>query len=130
MKFTKDEIDLCKKIAEKYRKEIELDDKLYWEDKIVTVETIHTTPENLDIYTVSFDKLVSADDDFFFLWQISDCLEFLKSKGWGRVIIDKDGKIDGVKAYHNRGFIPPHIQNGETVLEALLKIVLAALEEG
>ena len=127
-KPTKEEIALCKKIAKKHRKEIELDDKLYWKDKIVTVETIHTTSENLDIYTASFGYVISADDDFFFLWQISDCLEFLEEKGFNQAFIffrfkSGDWRFTAENKYKKV------MGEGKTRRAACLKVVLAIVEE-
>jgi len=117
MKFNDKEISLCKQIAEKHEKEIDFGD--WYHDK-----------DSDDIFLCEEINGQHIFPNLIPLWTISDCLEFFKERGWGRIIIDMD-KVGGViKIFHDKGFRPPIIQNGLTVLEFCLKAVLAVIEEG
>ena len=124
MKPTKEEISLCKRVAEKHRKKIKcgdwilrngelrlnLDGKLAWledgkQDIIITI---------------------TAKEEIIPLWTISDCLEFLRRSPkiqTGERVWD----IIKFKAYVS--IRPFGTHKGETVLGACLKAVLAVLEE-
>ena len=112
MKFTKEEISLCKQVAEKHRKSFDFGDSYINPFNNVRLHTFDKTPGHK-----------------FPLWAISDCLEFLVKKGIlefqllfdDRCIKDKyQICIDNLKIF----------PAGKTPLEACLKAVLAVLEEG
>ena len=116
MKFTEEEISLCKQIAEKYKRRIEYGSWYINYDGDTRLKDFH--------------GMGYRDEESTPLWTISDCLEFLKEREWRRQIIDKDGTGTAIKVYYDRGLQPPIIKNGKTLLEACLKAVLAVLEEG
>ena len=115
MKFTKEEISLCKQVAKKYKKEIEYGDwYLNQHDKKVF-------PHLYRLNLLTFVKEV-GNKHIIPLWTISDCLEFLREKkkvielwiaGRGSNWICR---IKGQKWW-----------KGKTPLEALLKAILAVL---
>jgi len=119
MKFTKNEIDLCKQIAEKQRKRIEKGDMYFYQDEI-------------HLWSMPFKqtKDVMTTNEVIPLWTLSDCLEFLNQANsfktqlyntkWNWYCKTKRYEI-GAKEYFARG---------KTPLEACLKAVLAVLEEG
>lgn len=116
MRFNKEEIALCKKIAEKYRKVIEYGDWYFTKGKARN--------------EADSDYLVQP---YFPLWQISDCLEFLKEKKWRLLDLVNDMFIGKKYSYHIRildeNYEKAHIFSKETVLEALLKAVLIIVEK-
>jgi len=124
MKFTKDEISLCKQVAEKHRKAIKYGDwfyskkaKLYW-----VWEKTFTRTDNLD--------------NHFPLWTISECLEFLERRkilDWSiDKDLDKNGKLTGNVCFwwelKSKKF-EDNYTLGKTTLEACLRALLAVLEE-
>lgn len=133
MNFTKEEIKLCKKIANKHRKEIVVGNWIHFEDGFYLVIEVVKTPEKVDIYATDFGVAISADDDFTPLWQISDCSEFLRERA-----VYLEGLNQAEEEYicyvGNRddlGMVKGTIISfdGKTPLEALLKAVLAIVEE-
>jgi len=67
-KFTKTEVDLCKKIAEKERKGV------YWGDW-------YYSPNADEIYLWN-NKAMMSRQEIIPLWQEHDCLEWLREKKW------------------------------------------------
>lgn len=130
MKFTPEEISLCKKIAAKHEGEVEVGDWLDFENGLYLVTEIVKTPEKVDVYVTDFRVAISADDDFIPLWTISDCLEVLREKCQDHVLLihDKEDEVewflwmDEYKKTQQMG-------RGKTPLEACLKAVLAVLED-
>ena len=138
MKFTKDEIVLCKKITEKHRKEIEYGDWIKCGD-----EQFIFVSEYKGLIVVYSEGGYDLShrilrDEIIPLWQISDCLEFLRENNYilrlpyqsnilKRGMEFSECLVDGKEK--KEVFI-----NGsdfmEKPLEALLKAVLAILEEG
>ena len=124
MKFTKEEISLCKQVAEKHRKEICKGD-------CVAVRSYGDLSGKTEykVILVDFEFLHKSLDVCFPLWTISDCLEFLNQGNsfktelyntrWNWYCKTKRYEI-GAKEYFARG---------KTPLEACLKAVLAVLEE-
>ncbi len=118
MKFTKEEISLCKQIAEKHEKEIGYGD-WYWDEGqkrtvICAVRLAH------------IEEAPYFIKNCFPLWTISDCLEFLRERAYLVFIGQEENKgwceVNAKKIIHRHG--------GKTPLEACLKAVLAVLEEG
>ena len=121
IKFTKEEISLCKQVVEKYRKIIKcgewilrngklvlnLDGKLAWsddgkQDVIITItRKVETIP----------------------LWTISDCLEFLQEKEDLIELVVTGKHLRWFCRWGNR-----KMRSSKTPLEACLKAVLAMLE--
>ena len=133
MIFTNEEIKLCKAIAEKHRKGIGIGDwvDFYEESRFVT-EVIRT-PEKVDIYVVvgiTVSSSISEDDDFTPLWQISDCLEFLdKRRSFRCYFINHTKSLTmTVNMEYWDGQEKFLMKKGKTILEALLKVILAILE--
>ena len=114
MKFTKEEVSLCKQVAEKKRKPFKWGDWYYFKKK---VHLIWSKPEPI------------MDDSCIPLWTISDCLEFLRERGI-RFAFYHD-EID--KYYVDCGYDNKRqwsdIVAYKTPLEACLKAVLAVVEE-
>ena len=113
-KWFKEEINLCKLIAEKYRKEIESRQYFY----------------NNHLIGIQWSEEGQSKAEWAIpLWTISDCLEFLKEKEFRFILHHYD-----VKEYHlgyGRGTGQwSDITPCKTPLEACLKAVLAVLEEG
>jgi hypothetical protein len=120
MKFTKEEISLCKQVAEKHRKDIKYGD-WYWYEKVEKV------------YLCTVRKIPDRHKDRIPLWTISDCLEFLIEKGWDDINIDIAPKWE-IQCLAEKGLVAKGYECGvegwgKTPLEACLKAVLAVLEE-
>lgn len=121
-KFTKEEISLCKQVAEKHRKDIARGDYYVGgRDK-----------KNRQILALSHEVL--KFESLIPLWTISDCLEFLREKGYTLethedILPSKDVYIEVHK--HIGEMDMGHIHGrGKTDLEACLKVVLVVLEGG
>ena len=138
MKFTKEEISLCKQVAEKYRKEIKcgdwilrngelrlnLDGKLAWledgkQDIIITI---------------------TAKEEIIPLWTEHDCLEYLEIECIPLKMQIKDDSYARLQGWRWRvSWGNPNAEEGKpwggsinapTLLEACLKAILAVLKEG
>jgi len=122
MKFTKEEKSLCKQVAEKHKKEVKYGDWiLYGNNK---PRLITEQPKEIQ------EACYSLMDAFIPLWTISDCLEFLREKGY-RVKTDDTGyKVNPfhVNCYRHKTKIA-FFTCAMTRLEACLKAVLAVFEE-
>ncbi len=130
MKFTQEEISLCKQIAEGYEKEIAGGDWLYFEDDIYLVLEIVKTFENLDVYVTDCGQNISTDDDFSPLWTISDCLEFLGKKEIDYIFNFKHFKLgDWSFTAEDRKYKKVRGE-GKTRLASCLKAVLAVVRDG
>lgn len=107
--FTPTEIDLCKKIAEKERKEITKGDYYSYQDKI---------------YLRSMPFMETEDvAGGIKIWQEHDCLEFLdKTKDITIRICSYPETEEASIEYDDVNYY------GDTVLEALLKAVLVVME--
>ena len=117
MKFTKEEISLCKQVAERYRKEIKYGDWFYWEYGGTQPALCN------DGGTLHYQRYKNKKKSFP-LWTPSDCLEFLGEK-FERLRFCDDKKFE-VQIWLPDGF---YYHIGKTPLEAYLKAVLAVLEE-
>ena len=121
MKFTKEEISLCKQVAGKYRKKLVYGD--WWigmgEAFMMNIlgEILHPKNQHKDIIP---------------LWTISDCLEFLRERSWAnyQFSFDKKGitEVHIVQTPFNFRSNQEIVERG-TFLEVLLKAVLAVLGE-
>jgi len=129
MKFTKEEISLCKQVAEKERKPLEYGSwyLIIPKDK-KAVEEICLYDSKIDESFLVFSRDTTTTVP---LWSISDCLEFLRERGY-RVRIDEEitplSLSSNVKCYGHKSNIAV-CKFGTTPLEACLKAVLAVLEE-
>jgi len=113
MRFTKEEISLCKQIAGKHKKEIEYGDWYLSNTVTLLNKFIHGT--------INMARQVRLC--LIPLWTIEDCFEFLgeqfnKLKRC-KTIFEVELKFLGGRNWHE----------GKTPLEACLKAVLAVLEE-
>lgn len=141
MKFTKEEISLCKLVAEKYRKEIKYGD---WYLTITTnpldkddkEESVYFNTEKRTINPVEEMKKDRVFyNEYIPLWTISDCLEFLRERGWKQGDMHFNENLKGGKTatiYTEVGddkgmFVKDMLKEGKTPLEACLKAVLAML---
>jgi len=112
IKFNKEEISLCKQVAERYRK------KVGWGDWGLVDDQIHL----YDVITIGKD---TVEKGIIPLWTISDCLEFLQEKV-GVIELWRHGRNLNKWLYR----LNNHRWNdGKTPLEACLRAVLAVLEE-
>ena len=129
MKFTKDEISLCKQIAEKHKKPIDYGD-WYWH-KIDEDVFLHSTKE-------AYPYVANVEHDYIIpLWTISDCLEFLETrKSWRVSFLNTSKNINTSTSGESLVCFnywdeqeKVIVKRGKTLLEACLKAVLAVLEE-
>ena len=124
--FTKEEISLCKQIAKKHRKEIKCGDwilrngelRLNLDGKLAWLEDGR---QDIIIKITNKTEIIP-------LWTISDCLEFLREKGFNCFHVDSDGDeatlaVDNLRDGISASFL------AKTPLEACLKAALATLEE-
>lgn len=129
MKFTKEEIRLCKQVAGRHRKPLE------YGDRYLAIPKNKKAVEEICLYDAKIDEnsLVFSSDIIttVLLWTISDCLEFLR-KNIG-VWYELKGITHGppynepmkdfiFRAYKIETF-------AKTPLEACLKAVLAVVGE-
>ena len=77
MKFTKEEKNLCRKIAKKHRKEIEYGDWYYTTEY---PEEKYRARIYKYRWTGMADRTINKRKEIIPLWTISDCLEFLREK--------------------------------------------------
>ena len=119
MKFTKKEISLCKQVAEKHRREIKYGDWFYLNEA-----------ENYYLWMHGFAR-IDIPKEWFPLWTISDCLEFLEKKcsHYVRLRHDEHDEQDGWFLWFDEYHETEKEGYGKTPLEACLKIVLAVLKE-
>lgn len=144
-KFTKEEISLCKQVAERYRRPLEnfglvIGTHLSGEEfigyfhKELTKERLMKA--RLDEVMVGFCETAKSTKELIPLWTISECLEFLGERGLYLLGLDQTDDYEfscGFCETDDLG-MRPSVENatwvdGETPLEACLKVVLAVLEE-
>jgi len=134
MKFTKKEISLCRQVAEKERRKIELGSWIF--DAKESGVGFVSDFCGVFLFILSLDGKKQRDDfveddrEYFPLWTISDCLEFLREKGY-RVLLDEnltDVEPFEAKCY-GRENRRAYYSYGDSYLEACLKAVLSMLEE-
>ena len=130
--FTEKEINLCKQVAEKYRKEVSKGDWWHRNEGNYPAEIVLVQGEgSADIFN-DINKHARLHPHGFPLWTISDCLEFLRERRWTnyQFSFDKKGKTEVhiVQTPFNFRSNQEIIEEG-TFLEVLLKAVLAVLEE-
>ena len=139
IKFTKEEISLCKQVAEKWRKEIDWGDIVDGKKGIGIVATISVSPHGkktifIDCYQGKIPHYEEKEENLIPLWTISGCLEFLRERAFyleGLCQTDECeheiciSEMDdmGVVRHSERRF------QGKTELEACLKTVKAVLED-
>ena len=122
MKFTKKEIAVCKKIAEKHRKEIKYGD--WYLDNIVVLL-------NNDFIKGTIFVARQVRLGLIPLWQISDCLEFLRERRKHCVFLSHDeGDEKEWWCFFDEYHETQQFDSGKTPLEALLKVVLGVLKNG
>lgn len=119
MKFTKEEISLCKQVAEKYRKKIEYGD---WFINIKSGDVP---------FLYQYGCQYSGN---FVLWTISDCLEFFKERAIYLESLCRTDECEymcAISETDDLGLVRGTARSfeGETLLEACLKAVLAVFEE-
>jgi len=117
MNFTTEEIDLCKEIAKYYWKPIYFGDWFY--DEELNRPAIH-------VYTMILNEYMS---DRFPLWTWQDARDWMREKGYTLETFSGDMHIE--IAFHKRGthYLSSLNQDGNTDLEAILKVVLKILKE-
>ena len=119
-KFTKTEIDLCKKIAEKDFKEITYGDYYSHGDGAWHLCDGHKLKKALDEIGV------------IPIWQEHDCLEWLRERNWVNChFYPVENRVEWsiVRKPFKWSADDQIIQQGKTHLEALLRAVLAILEK-
>ena len=142
MNFTKEEVSLCKQIAKKHRKNIVEGDWLLKDEEIGLVQDIKIDSvfnEWLIILLIESEEVLGSgcvrqnDPDVTPFWTISDCLEFLREKGFRYNLEDyRINPKDLVSIFISGGKNSACrlTRAGKTPLEACLKAVLVVLEEG
>ncbi len=124
--ITKEEVSLCKQIAEKHRKNIEYGAWLLNPGGFAKVWPYRNDCNRIDVIP---------------FWTISDCLEFLEEKECTYILyFYSEASFDSEKVWHEKrkGWYELSLFDfrkhekqlfiGETRLEACLKAVLAVLE--
>jgi hypothetical protein len=133
MKLTPEEINLCRQIAERYKKESKVGD---WIKDVIVAQiflVIRMVQHGTYLECINEEYgVVTRNRNMvdFPLWTISDCLKFLRDRGY-RVKLDEDVRMVEpfwVKCYgHKRK--EAFREYADTILEACLKAVSAVLEE-
>jgi len=134
--FTKEEISLCKQVAEMHRTSIKKGAWIIQEERadipLLVIETISRSV----ILNVGYEtKFEARYEDCVLLWTISDCLEFFKKRLWKIEYWHDSFEIDWMEigiicCVPDPDFVGKTIyRKGKTPLEACLKAVLAVLEE-
>jgi len=129
MEFTKEEISLCKQVAERHRRKIECGDWVvidfpHLKETVTLFDTKWSDEDTLGLYNYSTDEFY---EKWFPLWTIFDCLEFLGEKYGSSIDLYKNDKVLGGQWLLK---IAVKVWSGKTPLEACLKAVLAVFEEG
>jgi len=120
MKFTKEEINLCKQVVKKHKKPIEFGD---WYANCHNNVLLHNNIDWGDL------NITHKTFGFIPLWTISDCLEFFDEKNCRILQINKF--FSRTEIYINPYQVPGSKSmnlEGKTPLEACLKAVLAVFE--
>ena len=120
MKFTKEEISLCKQVAEKYKKRVEYGD-WYLNEK-----------SNIPYLWKSIPPFKYIHKNIIPLWAISACLEFLRERCKDHVLLIHEEDLDDDEEWYlwfDEYKETQQWDKGKTPLEACLKVVLAVLEE-
>ena len=134
--FTKTEIDLCKKIAEKEKRKLGIGDYLY--DKVEKCICLVTDFCGIFPFALSEDGKKQRDDFFdddrewFPLWQEHNCLGWLRERNWVNChFYPVENRVEWniVRKPFKWSADDQIIQQGETRLEALLRAVLAVMED-
>ena len=142
IKFTKEEISLCKQVANTgERRALRFGDFWFYSEP-GSEQRIHVVSGKEAVVSLMEQQIL----DCFPLWTISDCLEFLESKGWQVLGItwqevaikimpftarmSDPGKGDYAVVMQSPEKRSARMFKGTTRLCACLKAVLAVLEEG
>ena len=144
IEFNKEEISLCKQIAEKHRKDLKIG-MYVWRDFCKTVQLIYRLDEeDKEIFTVILKRRKlnhlywnNLEGGWLTpLWTISDCLEFLRERdidltlnyfthvSWWQIQLWNESSTQAFYSDFNKE------NKNKTPLEACLKAVLVVLEEG
>ena len=130
-KFTKEEINLCKQVAERHRKDISDGDWIYHEPHNNYFLVVQHVILHYQLQTQKwFDELNAEHRKMNIpLWTISDCIFWLYEKGFNHIYHFMQFKNENWSfAAEDRRYKKIRGE-GETRLEACLKAVLAVLEE-
>ena len=119
MRYTKEEISLCKQVAEKHKKKVGRGDWYLLNN--ILVLSVFPVGEEKAFYSASSGRII-------LLWTISDCLGFLRGK-YAHVHINTHPKACECYIGQSGGQGTHDSFSGKTPLEACLKAVLAVLEE-
>lgn len=127
MEFTTEEIELCKKIAKKHRKGIKYG---YW--------FIYEDPDRISGFSNTTLNHHSLEPEFgngknILLWQISDCINFLESKGFDHIFsfihFERGISFRAESRILDNPYKKVGGREAKTQLEACLKAVLVIVEE-
>ena len=119
IEFTKEEISLCKQVAEKHRKEMREGD---W------IAHVNSDEPNL---VRDKESIPYLNNEFQVpLWTISDCLEFLEKEGFNQDFHFKRFKNGNWSFTAEDNKYKKVRGEGETKRASCLKAVLAVLVEG
>lgn len=117
--FTKEEISLCKQVAERHRKKVEYGD-WYLLNNILVLSVFPVGDEKA-FYSTSSGRINP-------LWTISDCLEFLEKEGFNQDFHFKRFK-NGNWSFTAENKYKKVRGEGKARRASCLKAVLAMLEE-
>ena len=125
-KWSKEEVNLCKQVAERHRKYIGYGGWFLNAWGKVSCACGYAYPVNRPV------RREYENPKWIALWTISDCLEWLKERyddvNMGSIEDEWDAQVnDAYDRVHHPEFLEDI--RGKTPLEALLKAVLAVLEE-
>ena len=135
MEFNKEEISLCKQVAEKYKKPLENFDLIigtylsgkefigYFHEDLAKEKFPKT---RLDEIMVGLSETAKSTSRLIPLWTISDCLEFLSEKYGSNIDLHRNDKVLGGQWLCK---IAGKVWSGKTPLETCLKPVLAMFED-
>ena len=136
IKFTKEEISLCKQVAEKHRKEVgkgdwyvseDSDYKTGWSNPMLNINDYEPVKKKLP--GIFNDK----DRNDVPLWTIPNCLEFLRGEGYLVRLVEYEhyGGVKTITCYcYGHKTKGAFSKQGNKDEEACLKAVLVVLEEG
>jgi len=137
IKLTKEEVSLCNQVAERYRKDLHYGD--WYIDTCKNSTPLVAGSVQIKKLKVGYEitKLVQNNKKVTPLWTISDCLEFLRERGFTIIQacehpMSNEWIVEVNPYFSNAVKIMGHKSfdvRGDTLLIACLKALLTVLEE-
>jgi len=139
VKFTKEEISLCRQVAEREKKEINGGDWVITTIGRKEVIELVISQRKDSLYTIRTETIYGAvknREELIPLWTISDCLEFLRDRALYLLGLNQSDECEFVCGFCEVDDMGMRTIDetakwveGTTPLEACLKAILAVLEE-